>query len=203
MKLSRLILASASPRRSELLRGLGLRFAVVASDAGELESEHLTARELSLVNAHRKARAVAKRYPDATVLGADTVVSTESRIYGKPRDREEAFGMLTALQGRTHQVITGVCLVHLREHRERLFAEITEVRFRGLDDAAIRRYLEQVNPLDKAGGYAIQEHGDWIIEEISGSFTNVIGLPIERLRAEIEPWEEAGEGTIPQEGVNR
>ena len=126
---------------------------------------------------------------------------TSSTLYHHVSNKEEllvalmreAFEMLAALQGRTHQVITGVCLVHLRGHRERLFAEITEVRFRSLDEAAIRRYLERVNPLDKAGAYAIQEHGDWIIEEITGSFTNVVGLPVERLQAEFEAWSRVGQ----------
>jgi septum formation protein len=188
MKVRELILASASPRRADLLGSLGVRFAVVRSDAGELEAEHLTARELALVNAHRKARAVAKRHPDGLVMGADTLVTLRGRVFGKPRDREDASQMLLALQGQTHQVVTGVCLVHLRGHAERLFSEMTDVRFRVLDSAAIRRYLAKVNPLDKAGAYAVQEHGDWIIEEISGSYTNVVGLPMERLKVELEAW---------------
>jgi len=183
------ILASASPRRRELLRQMGIEFTAVPSSAPETASEHLTGRELALINAHRKARTVAKQHSDALVLGADTVVCLESRVFGKPTDRTAAVEMLTALQGRTHQVITGLCLVRLREHRERLVAETTEVRFRDLTTAETDRYLDQINPFDKAGGYAIQEHGELIVEEVFGSFTNVIGLPLERLRSELENWQ--------------
>jgi len=183
-----LILASASPRRTELLRQAGLHFTTVPSPASELHSEHLTARELALLNAHRKARAVAKLHPDATVLGADTLVCLGSRVYGKPKDTAQASAMLTELQGRTHQVVTGICLVRLRDHRERLAAEVTDVRFRALGAEDIARYLALVHPLDKAGAYAIQEHGELIVEEITGSYTNVVGLPLERLRAELADW---------------
>jgi septum formation protein len=95
---------------------------------------------------------------------------------------------LKELAGRTHQVVTGLCLMHLRSHRQRTFSDITDVRFRALRPAHIRHYLAQVNPLDKAGAYAIQERGEWIIEEISGSFSNVVGLPLERLQAELAAW---------------
>jgi septum formation protein len=179
------ILASASPRRAELLRQLGLEFRVVPSSAIEACHEQLTGVELCQLNAYRKARAVAKHFPDALVLGADTLVCLGNRLFGKPADRDEAARMLGELQGRTHQVVTGVCLVQARAHRQRLFAECTEVTFRALDLTAIDRYLEHVNPLDKAGAYAIQEHGELIVREISGSFSNVVGLPVERLQAEL------------------
>lgn len=181
----RLILASASQRRAELLRHLGLDFKVVPSDAAELAAGQLSPLELCQINAHRKARAVAKRFPDALVLGADTLVFLGQEILGKPADLADARQMLGRLQGRTHQVVTGVSLVHLRSHRESLFAVSTDVRFRALSPEQIERYLAEVNPLDKAGAYAIQEHGEWIVEEISGSFTNVVGLPLERVEAEL------------------
>jgi septum formation protein len=92
------------------------------------------------------------------------------------------------LQGRTHQVVTGVCLTHLRHHRQKVFAESTQVTFHPLDTQQIREYLTQINPLDKAGAYAIQEHGGKIVDRISGSFTNVVGLPMERLREELFSW---------------
>jgi septum formation protein len=183
-----LILASASPRRAELLRELELAFTVVPSDATEVESGHLTARELAQLNAHRKARAVAKRHPDALVLGADTVVVLGTKLYGKPRNREHAARMLGDLEGRTHQVVTGLSLMHLREHRERLLVEWTDVRFRPLTEGEIIRYLDRIDPLDKAGAYAIQEFGELLVEEIVGSFTNVVGLPVERLQAELRAW---------------
>jgi septum formation protein len=183
-----LILASASPRRQELLRQLGCEFRVVPSQVTELHHEQLTARELSQINAYRKARFVAKRYPDDLVLGADTLVYLEDRLFGKPLTLEEAYLMLESLQGRTHQVVTAICLLQLRNHIQKVFSEHTEVTFRVLGAVEIRKYLTKVNPLDKAGGYAIQEGGEQIIEKISGSFTNVVGLPLERLASELRSW---------------
>jgi len=183
-----LILASASPRRGELLRQLQLKFEVVPSDALEILDDQLTVREASQLNAYRKARMVAKKYPGALVLGADTLVGLGGRVFGKPAGFDEAYQMLEALQGATHQVVTALCLIHLRPHRQRLFAETTSVTFRPLDAVKIQRYLNTVNPLDKAGAYAIQESGDLIVQSISGSYSNVVGLPLERLRAEFEVW---------------
>jgi septum formation protein len=185
---SPLILASASPRRSELLRELGVQFRVVPSDAPEIHNDELTAREVSQINAYRKARAVAKKFPDAVVLGADTLVYLDTNLFGKPASLEAAYQMLEQLQGRTHEVVTAICLINLRNHRQSIFTETTEVTFRPLDGVKIRRYLNKVNPLDKAGAYAIQEEGDWIVEKISGSYTNVVGLPVERLQSELRGW---------------
>ena len=188
MNLPRLILASASPRRAELLRKLGLRFRVVPSDASEVRHEQLTARELSQLNAYRKARAVAKKIPDALVLGADTLVCFGTRLFGKPTNLDEAERMIAQLQGRTHQVVTGVCLIHLRRFRQKIFAETTDVTFRPLDRKQIRYYLKAIHPLDKAGAYAIQVRGDLIVEKVVGSFSNVVGLPVERLQTELQSW---------------
>jgi septum formation protein len=185
LKLPPLILASASPRRDSLLRELELTFKPVISDATEVQNEQLTASELSQLNAYRKARAVSKRFPDMLVIGADTVVYLDTMAYGKPRSMEEAGEMLSRLQGRSHQVVTGVCLVHLRRHRQRLFSDSTVVTFRPLNDSQIHRYLEAVRPFDKAGAYAIQEQGDELIESIDGSYSNVVGLPLEQLKLEL------------------
>ncbi len=187
-KLPKLILASASPRRQELLRELDVPFSVLPSAAIEAHHEHLTARELCLRNAYYKARGVAKLCPDALVLGADTLVCLGTRLFGKPADMAEARRMLLRLRGRTHQVVTGVCLLHLEEHRERLFAEITDVTFHPLSTVQIRDYLALVNPLDKAGAYAVQDHGEQIVAEVSGSYSNVVGLPVERLQTELTRW---------------
>jgi len=188
MNLPPLILASASPRRAEWLRQLGLQFQVVPSDAGEFAHEHLSPLELCQLNAHRKARAGAQKFPDALVLAADTLVFLDDAILGKPVDLAEAQRMMERLQGRTHQVVTGVVLIHLRAHREHVFAVSTNVRFRALTAGQIQNYFAKVNPLDKAGAYAIQEHGDLIVEEISGSYSNVVGLPVERLQEELNAW---------------
>jgi len=188
MSLPRLVLASASPRRSELLRKLGIDFKTVPSTASEIHHDQITATEASKINAYRKARAVAKKFPDVLVLGADTLVYLDTRLFGKPADLEEAYLMLEMLQGRTHNVVTAFCLLHLREHRQRICSEDTAVTFRPLDAVKIRRYLTKVDPLDKAGAYAIQEQGELIVEKISGSYSNVVGLPVERLKAELEAW---------------
>jgi nucleoside triphosphate pyrophosphatase len=189
VKLPPFILASASPRRAELLRQLELDFQIVPSDATEVMHEHLSPLEICQLNAHRKARAVAKKIPDSLVLGADTLVFLGRKIMGKPSNLNEARRMLTHLQGRTHQVVTGVCLMHLRAHQERIFAASTDVKFFPLKTGQIRDYLSRINPLDKAGAYAIQEHGEKIVAEISGSYSNVVGLPLEELKAELEKWQ--------------
>jgi septum formation protein len=190
-RLPPLILASASPRRSELLRQLATEFQVVPCDAREVHDDQLTAWEMAQVNAYRKARAVAKKFPDALVMGADTLVylDEEAKLFGKPANLEDARRMLQELAGRTHAVITGVCLLRLREHRQRVFAEWTDVRFHPLTAQQIGEYLALVNPLDKAGGYAIQEHGERIVAEISGSYSNVVGLPVEKVREELSAWQ--------------
>ena len=167
------------------MRQLGVEFQIVPSSAREIHNEQLTARELCLLNAYRKARAVSKLFPDALVIGMDTLVSLGPKIFGKPANLAAAQEMLESLQGQTHQVVTGVCLIQLRGHHQKVFAEQTHVRFRSLTREAIREYHQQVNPLDKAGAYAIQENGDVIVERISGSYTNVVGLPLERLKKEL------------------
>jgi septum formation protein len=190
VKLPPLILASASPRRAELLKLLQVDFQIVPGTVAEVAHEHLSPLEVCQLNAHRKAFAVAKKIPDALVLGADTRVFLDNEILGKPRNLAEARQMLARLQGRHHQVVTGVSLMHLRQHQERIFAASTDVLFHPLDAAQIREYVAKVHPLDKAGAYAIQESGGIIISEISGSYSNVVGLPLELLRAELSAWGE-------------
>jgi septum formation protein len=183
MKAPPLVLASASPRRAELLRQLVLEFRVIPSEAPELHHNDFTAPELAQVNAYRKARAVAKLNPDALVLGADTLVYLGELLLGKPGSLDHAAQMLHQLQGRSHHVVTAVCLLHLRQHRQQVLYDITTVTFRALNAAQIQDYLAKINPLDKAGAYAIQESGDDIVEKIDGSWSNVVGLPVEKLKA--------------------
>jgi septum formation protein len=185
MKSPRLILASASPRRADLLRQLGLEFQIIPTGVREVEGEHLSAGETARINAYRKARAVARKHPDAVVLGVDTVVALGSTLFGKPATLAEAELMLWALQGKTHRVVTGVCLLYIQARRQTIFSEQTAVTFRPLTRAQIRSYHAQVNPLDKAGAYGIQEQGEALVESFSGSFSNVVGLPLERLAAEL------------------
>ena len=188
VKLPPLILASASPRRAELLKLLPVKFRVLPGHADEVAHEHLSPLEVCQLNAHRKARTVAKQIPDALVLAADTLVFLDNEILGKPRNFADARRMIARLQGRHHQVVTGVCLMHLRGHRERIFAVSTDVLFHPLNARQIRDYLAAIHPLDKAGAYAIQDSGEKIISEISGSYSNVVGLPVEKLREELVAW---------------
>jgi septum formation protein len=161
---------------------------VVPSAATELHQDQLTACELAQVNAFRKARAVAHSFPDALVLGADTLVYLGNKLFGKPADLVDARQMLGQLQGQTHQVVTGVCLMCWQTGQHRVFAELTAVRFKPLAPERIDAYLACIDPLDKAGAYAIQENGDWLVEEVCGSYWNVVGLPLERLEVELTAW---------------
>jgi septum formation protein len=181
-----IILASASPRRERLLREMGSRFLVVRPDDTEELSGGAAPDVVAMHNAQRKARAVAGRHPDSMVIGADTIVVLAGKIFGKPRDREDAHRMLGQLAGQRHEVITGVCLVHRSLDTELVFADTTRVWMRPLPPAQIADYLARINPLDKAGAYAIQEHGEGIVERIDGSYHNVMGLPTERLQATLE-----------------
>ncbi len=177
------ILASASPRRRELLARLQPRFRVVVPEVEEWEPEHADPVEQVRENARRKGHAVALRYPQALVIAADTTVALGRRVFAKPANRAEAVAMLRALSGRSHTVVTGVSLHHGARHRE--FHDTSEVVFRELDEAAIAAYLERVHVYDKAGAYAAQEHRDLIIARTSGSFENIMGLPLQRLREEL------------------
>ena len=192
-----LILASASPRRAQLLQSAGLEFLVLPAQVTELQPDHLTPHAAVQINAYRKARVVAKQHPDAVVLGADTEVSLDRRVFGKPANLAEAEQMLALLQGRTHEVITGVCLIHLHAHWQSLFAASTLVTFRPLNTAQIRDYLARTQPLDKAGAYAIQEHGERIIAGIDGPFSNVVGLPVEEVVARLRQFCPSGGAEEP------
>lgn len=173
--------ASGSPRRKELLRGLIRSFTVHPADIHEL-TEHSFPSAIPLINASAKAGAVAALYPDAVVMGADTVIEMDDLIIGKPASLEDAATMLMRFSGRTHHVVTAVCLMSIQLRLNCLFCEHTEVKFRTLDPETIGNYLEKVHVLDKAGAYAIQEYGDMLVERITGPMDNVIGLPVEKLR---------------------
>lgn len=175
----RLLLASNSPRRRELLSEAGFEFETVAPPVTESCETHLTLRELTALNASRKGFAVARAHPNKIVLAADTLVAIDNEILGKPNNLTDAVAMLERLIGRTHQVCTSVFICHLARAKSMSFSEISGVRFRKLTRTDIERYLAKVNPLDKAGAYAAQGFGSEIIVKIDGSFTNVVGLPME------------------------
>ena len=179
----RFILASGSPRRRELLRDAGYQFEVLSPAVEEVAHDWLTIRELTTWNAARKATCVSTVAPDAVVLAADTLVTIDGEVLGKPADFDNAIEMLRRLSGRGHEVWTAVRISHGASGRSESFHEISGVYFRALDDAAIRAYLTKIDPLDKAGAYAAQGHGREIIERIDGSYTNVVGLPMEKTTA--------------------
>lgn len=177
--MKKLILASGSPQRIQLLREARYDFIARTASITELAVDFLTPGELTLFNACRKAFAVARTEPDAVVLGADTLVALEATIFGKPADLDEARSMLTRLSGRTHEVLTGIAISNLSERRTVSAVVESEVRFRQLDADLIDRYLSSIDPLQKAGAYAAQIDPETLIERIDGSFTNVVGLPME------------------------
>ena len=174
-----LILASASPRRSELLRNAGISFVVEPAHVPEQplpdEEPPVYARRL----AGDKARAIFARRPDDVVLGADTIVVADEHLLEKPRDAQDAARMLRLLSGRVHQVITGVCL--MSAGLKQTEAEITEVRFTPLTETEIADYVATGEPMDKAGAYAIQGEASRWVERIDGCYFNVVGLPVPRV----------------------
>jgi septum formation protein len=177
---ARFILASGSPRRRQLLHEAGYEFEVVSPPIAEVAHDWLTVHELTTWNAARKAMCVSRTAPKAVVLAADTLVTIDGEVLGKPADFADAFEMLRRLSGRVHEVWTAVRICHAASGKSESFHEISCVHFRALDDEAIWDYLAKVDPLDKAGGYAAQGHGQEIIARIDGSYTNVVGLPMER-----------------------
>lgn len=173
----RFLLASNSPRRKELLLKLVPAFEVVPSRFEEIAKEGESGKARCLRFAEGKAREVFSRFPDAAVLGADTVVCLDGAILGKPKDEADAFEMLRLLSGKTHSVYTGVCLV--TPEGERSGVEETCVTFRSLSDEEILSYIKTGSPLDKAGAYGIQDSG--FAAAFQGSYSNVVGLPLERV----------------------
>ena len=176
----RLILASKSPRRIELLRGLGIDFVSVPADVDE-SPDGVHPDVLPLLLAERKAAAVAAAHPDHLVLGVDTVVELEGRVYGKPDSLEMAGDFLASLSGRRHRVLSGVCVLRLSDSTCCRFSDCSLVWFKDLSAGDIRAYHRLVDPLDKAGAYAVQEHGDMIVDRLEGSLDNIVGLPTAKL----------------------
>lgn len=178
------ILASKSPRRQELLRLMDIDFRVVLKDVDESYPEGLTPPEVALYIARKKAEAYTESVTDEVVLTADTIVCIDGLILGKPETHAGAVEMLQRLSGRVHEVITGVCLLYKGTYN--MFFDRSEVFFRKLTDTEIKSYVDKYQPLDKAGSYGIQERIGLIgIERINGSYTNVVGLPTEKVYAQL------------------
>ena len=176
-----IILASQSPRRQELLERMGIRnFRVVSADIDEREEEQLPPEQLVCRLALRKAEAVAEKAPKgAVIIAADTVVSLDGTVLGKPGDKLEAFKMLSTLSGNRHQVYTGLCVIWDGDKRTEY--EVTDVTFRELGEKEIEDYIATGEPMDKAGAYGIQGYGALLVERIEGDYYNVMGLPVCRL----------------------
>lgn len=174
-----IILASASPRRKELLSFITTDFIVRISDADESTVKELSPEETAKTLAAIKGDAVSELYPDNTVISADTIVVLKDKILGKPHSREEAFSMLSSLSGQTHTVFTGVQIIS--NGKKTVFAEATSVTFYPLTETEINAYIDTNEPFDKAGAYGIQGKGSLLIKEISGDYYNVMGLPVAKL----------------------
>lgn len=177
----RLVLASASPRRRELLAQLGVPFDIVVSDVPETPAPGESPEAFARRAARDKAAEVARRCPDALVLAADTVVVVDGDILGKPRDRADARRMLATLSGRTHEVLTAVAVMVPGGDVEDVLVR-SSVEFRVLDARAIEDYLDSDEPYDKAGAYAVQGAAQRFVLQVRGSYTNVVGLPVDEVR---------------------
>jgi septum formation protein len=176
----KIILASKSPRRQDILRKAGIKFTTFTPFVTEVNSG-IYYRHIPLFNAVAKASEVATAFPEALVIGADTVIEYQAQTIGKPASLQHAYEILKQLSGNTHQVVSGICLICKKLNLKIVFADTTLVSFKNLSAETITAYLQKVEVLDKAGAYAIQEHSDMLVANINGSINNVIGLPIERL----------------------
>lgn len=182
--MKKIILASQSPRRCELLSYLELSFDIAAADVDERICQRIPIEEAIMQLAAKKAKAISEKHPESIVIGADTVVVIEDEILGKPKNEEDAVSMLKKLSGKTHQVITGVCIL-LNDHCDQ-FYNMTNVTFYPLEEEEILHYVESKDPLDKAGAYAIQGKSSVFIEKIDGDYYSVMGLPIAQLKQHLK-----------------
>lgn len=183
LKTTEVILASGSPRRADLLSRAGVIFRVVSPDIEELEGDRFPARELCLKNACLKAEAVASSHRHDFVIAADTVVVLAGKVFGKPKDLAEGASFLRELRGRVHEVMTGVAIRHGDEKSD--FVETSYVKFREFSDEMITQYHAKVDVLDKAGGYGLQEMRDLLVEKVEGDESNVVGLPVSLVLAQL------------------
>lgn len=180
----KIILASKSPRRQELLKDIVTDFLIDPSDAQEVVPAYTTAEDIPQLLAKLKACDISKKHPDDIVIGSDTLVISDGAVLTKPRDDAHAFEMLRMLSGKTHKVITG-CAIKCGE-KERTFSVETVVEFYKLTDAEINEYIKTGDCIDKAGAYGIQSYGKTLVKSISGDYFNVVGLPVARLKRELD-----------------
>ena len=172
-----MILASASPRRKEILENFGFSFKTIVKNIDET-SDKTRAEEKILEIAEKKTKAAAIDFPDENVVGSDTVVVVNGKILGKPKNKEEAFSMLKSLSGRSHEVITAFSFININKNISYSDYEITKVYFKNLTDDEINWYINTKEPMDKAGAYGIQGKGAFFVEKIEGDFFSVMGFPL-------------------------
>jgi len=173
-----IVLASESTRRVDILRTLGISFSIIPPDIDESKRRDETIREYAQRVAHDKARKVGTHFPDKWVIGADTIVVHKGRVMGKPKNDDEAMDMLTTLQGKWHKVLTAYCILNVSKQACYQDVVETKVFIKDLTSAEIKRYIKTSEPFDKAGSYAVQGKGGYMVKEIKGSYSNVVGLPI-------------------------
>ena len=174
--MKKIILASSSPRRKELLETAGVEFEIHVKDVDESVPEGTPPAEAAKMTAAKKATVIAEEYADGIVIGADTIVVAGEKILGKPKNKEDAVNMLRMLSGVEHEVITGVCIINGGEKDS--FAQISKVKFYELTDEEIETYVASGEPMDKAGSYGIQGLGCTLVEHIEGDYFNIVGLPV-------------------------
>lgn len=178
------ILASSSPRRHELFAYITKDFEVISPDCDEILPKETEPYSVPEILAVRKALSVAKTHPDELVVGCDTVVILDGVIFGKPKDETVSYDMLGTLSGRTHTVVSGVCICY--KGKTLSFSQETDVEFYPLSDSEIKSYIAEFKPFDKAGSYGVQDGGALFIKGITGDYYNVMGLPIAKLKREID-----------------
>jgi septum formation protein len=173
-----IVLASESPRRIDILRTLGVSFSVIPPDIDESKRKYESSKDYVLRISHEKAQKVGNLFPDKWIIGADTIVVLKGRVLGKPKTDEEAFLMLERLRGNWHKVFTGYCVLNVS--RQIVYQDVAETKvfIKNLTDEEIRNYIKTSEPFDKAGSYAVQGKGGYMVKEIKGSYSNVVGLPI-------------------------
>ncbi len=177
-----IVLASASPRRKELLSNLNLDFKIIKSDIEEFVNDKDIPTSVAMSLSFQKAIDIAnKTSENDIVIGADTIVVLDDKILGKPKDEQDAFNTLTQLSGKYHKVITGICVLRLSDNKKVVDYEVTKVKMREFSEDEIKRYIKTTEPMDKAGSYAIQGYGSLLVEQINGDYFNVVGLPVSKL----------------------
>lgn len=183
----KIILASASPRRQEMLRNLGLDFTIHPSGGDETVDDGLKPAEIVELLAERKAADVASGYSEGIVIGSDTIVVVDEQVLGKPKDQQDAFRMLSLLQGRAHSVLSGLAVIDIASGERRKGHIETKVQMRSLSEEEIQDYIATQEPMDKAGAYAIQGLGSIFITGIKGDYFSVVGLPVQLLASYLQP----------------